>query len=134
MASKQHQQLVNSLALALEKHRGMTITAIDIDGDPQFFDQKYRDLPTPNDHNGTPDLQGKDNNGVIHLGEAEIDVNDSNVEEQLKAFSSRTMKGTNTPVPLHVIVPKEIRDAMESKIRQIGLDDELNDGRITVWS
>ena len=97
----------------------MTITAIDIDGDPQFFDQKYRDLPTPNDHNGTPDLQGKDNNGVIHLGEAEIDVNDSNVEEQLKAFSSRTMKGTNTPVPLHVIVQKKLETPWNLKFAKL---------------
>lgn len=134
MSSEQHQLLVNALALALEKQRGITITAIDIDGDPQFFDQKYRNLPTPADHDGIPDLQGDDDNGIIHLGEAEIDVNDSNVEKQLKAFSNRVMKGTDISISLHVIVPKEIREDMESKIHQIGLGDKLDDGRITVWS
>ena len=134
ISSEKHQRLVNVLALELDAQHGIKITAIDIDGDSQFFDQKFRNLPMPNDHEGMPDLQGKDSNGIIHLGVAEIDINDSNVEEKLKSFSSRYMIGTKTPAPLHVIVPKEIRDDMESKIRQIGLGDKLDFGIISVWS
>jgi len=132
ISSEKHQRLVNVLALELDAQHGVKITGID--GDSQFFDQKFRNLPIPNDHEGMPDLQGKDSNGIIHLGISEIDVNDSNVEEKLKTFSSRYMIGTKTPVPLHVIVPKEIRDDMESKIRQIGLGDKLDFGIISVWS
>ncbi len=134
MASEQHQLLVNNLALALEEKRGITITGIDIDGDAQIFDSKYRNLSAPSDHGGIPDLEGEDSSGTTHLGEAEIDVNDSNVEQQLKTFSNRVMNGTKTPVPLHVIVPKELREDMVSKIREIGLGDKLDDGRISVWS
>ena len=134
MASEKHQRLVNTLALELETQHGIKITGIHIDGDPQLFDQKFRNLPIPNDHEGIPDLQGEDSNGTIHLGKAEIDVNDSNVEEKLKSFSSRYMIGTKTPTPLHVIVPKETKEDMESKIRQIGLGDKLDFGIISVWS
>lgn len=133
MASEEHQILVNALAKALEEQRGVTITHVDIDGDSQFFDEKYRELPTPGDHGGMPDLQGKDTKGLLHLGEAEIDIDDENVEAQLKAFSNRVMNGTETKVPLHVIVPNGLRDQMENKIREIGLGDKLRT-QIFVWS
>lgn len=134
MVSEEHQRLVNSLAIALEEQREITITSIDIDGTPEFFDEKYRELQSPADHGGIPDLQGKDQNGLIHLGEAEIDINDSNVEEQLNNFSSRLMEETNEKIPLHVIVPKEIKEEMKAKIREIGLGKKLDEGKITLWS
>ncbi len=133
MPSEKHQRLVNALALKLEVQHEIKITGIVID-DLQCFDQKFRNLPMPNDHDGIPDIQGIDSNGKIHLGIAKIDVNDSNVEKQLRSFSSRYMKGTKIPARLHVIVPKEIRADMESKIHQIGLRDELVFGIITISS
>jgi len=134
MASEQHQRLVNELARVLEEQKNVTITHVDIDGTPEFFDQKYKTLPVPKDHGGIPDLQGKDTNGVIHLGEAEIDINDSNLDAQLEAFSNRVMNNSKKSIPFHIIVPKGIRDEMEKKIRQLGLGAKLDSGETSLWS
>lgn len=134
MTSEQHQRLVNSLAKALEEQKGITIEFVDIDGTPQFFNDKYKKLETPPQHGDyIPDLQGK-KDGIIHLGEAEIDLNDDNVDGQLKTFSNLVMKGTNTPVQFHIIVPKEIKNDLYDKIAKLGLNDKLKSGQITVWS
>ena len=134
MASKEHQILVNSLAQALEDKEGITITHVDIDNDPQYFDEKYKNLSTPPKHGDhIPDLQGK-KDGMIHLGEAEIDLNDSNVDAQLKGLSNRVMKGADTPVPFHIIVPKSLKDDLYKKLGELGLNDKVKSGQIHVWS
>jgi len=136
MASEKHQRLINALARGLEQKEGVKITHIDIDDTPQSFDEKYRRLPEPIARNGKiPDLQGTDQRGVTHLGEAKTDVSGPYTEhakEQICAFGCRVMKDTDVPVPLHVIVPRGGRDAMESFIRQIGFGDKI-DKRIHVW-
>ncbi len=133
MASEAHQKLLNSLARALEKD-GVEITHLDIDGDPQFFDQKYRNLPTPTERNGhVPDLEGV-RNGLRHLGEAKKAIEgDDNLESQFETFSSRQMKD-ETPIPFHIAVPKNLKGEMEQKLRDIGLGEKLKNGRITIWS
>ena len=134
MTSEDHQTLVNLLARTLEDQRRVRITAIDIAGTPQHFEEKYGNLPRPRDRNGSiPDLEGIDVNGIRHLGEAETDMEVENLDTQLQRFSSWEMTDTKTPVPLHVIVPERIRSQMKSRIHHIGLGDKLNDGRITLW-
>ena len=134
MISEEHQRLVNALALVLEDQRGVRITAIDIAGTPEHFEQKYRNLPKPSDCDGSiPDLEGRDANNMVHLGEAETDMEAENLDVQLQRFSNRVMTKTKAPVPLHVIVPERIRSQMESRINSIGLGDKPNDRRITVW-
>lgn len=132
MASETHQRLLNSLARALEQD-GIKITHIDIDGDPQFFDEKYRDLPTPGERNGhVPDLEGIKNN-LRHLGEVKkVIKGDENLESQFKVFSSRTMN--DTPMPLHIGVPKSLKEELRQKLHDIGLGDKLDNGRIKIWS
>jgi hypothetical protein len=39
-----HQRLLNSLAKAME-NQGITITHVDIDETPEYFDEKYRKSP-----------------------------------------------------------------------------------------
>ena len=137
MMSEEHQRLLNALANALEKEKGVRITHIDVGGTPQLFDEKYRRLPEPLARNGKiPDLQGTDQRGVIHLGEAKTDVSGpytEHAEEQIRAFGCRVMKNTDVPVPLHVIVPPGGREAMERFIRQIGFGDKIG-SQIHVWA
>ena len=91
--------------------------------------------PCPSAREGSiPDLEGRDANGVNHLGEAETDMDADNLNDQLHRFSGRTMNDTGATVPLHVIVPKRIRSEMESRIRGIGLGNKLDNGEIGVWS
>lgn len=136
MASEEHQILVNSLAKALETQKGVTITHIDIDGTPEFFDDKYKNLETPPEHGDDkriPDIQGvKD--GVIHLGEAELDLNDENVDSQLKTFSGLQMTKTGIAVPFHIIVPKNLEKDLHQKISDLGLDSKVKTGQLTVWT
>ena len=135
MVSTEHQQLVNALARVLDQQKGITIETIDIGGTPELFDQKYRGLPAPHSYEGSiPDLEGRDTNGTICLGEAETDMGAENLNKQLKTFSGCTMNQTGASVPLHVIVPRHIRQAMEYRIRSLGLGHMLDDGRVTVWA
>ena len=135
MISEKHQRLVNELAQLLENEKIVRIVAIDIAGTPQYFDQKYRSLPEPSDCDGIiPDLKGVDTNHTVHLGEAETDMEEENLDIQLQRLSNKTMTDTTIPLPLHVIVPQRLRSEMESRIRSIGLGNKLMNGRITVWS
>lgn len=121
------------MAGALER-KGIRITAIDMADTPGYFDQKYHGLDKPRDYSGSiPDLEGRDANGTIHLGEAETDMAAENLDSQLINFSQWTMTTTRAQVPLHVIVPPDIRDQMISRIRNIGLGDRLG-VNIHVWS
>lgn len=133
MISNEHQRLVNELAKVLESRRGVTITAIDMRGTRELFELRYRDLPVPTARNGrTPDLEGKDTHGTNHLGEAETDMNAENLDEQLTAFSVRTMNDIKAPV-LHVIVPERIRSQMDTHLVNMRQAGQLGDGVISVW-
>lgn len=132
MESKEHQKLLNGLAKGLEK-KGTTITHIDISGTPEFFDEKYRELPTPMERDGhIPDLEGT-KDGLKQLGEAKIDINnDSNIDSQLKVFANSEMKGK--PVPLHVVVPENLKDDLKKKFKELQLYDKYENGQIHIWS
>ena len=133
MASSEHQTLVNALALAWEG-RGISVTAVDMAGTPQYFEPRYRNLPKPAYSGGIPDLQGVNADGIVHLGEAETDIRAENLIRQLKNFSNLVMKHTNVPVPLHVIVPVRLRPQLVAKMFRVGLGDRVSSGRIVVWS
>ena len=134
MPSREHQILLNALAHGLKQKYGVNVTHLVTSGRKELFSSKYQSLPNPRPRNGmTPDLQGKDGLGVIHLGEAETSAYGSHTESQLHAFSSRRMRKTNIPVPFHVIVPFGRRKAMKNTIRRIGLEDKL-DEQIHLWS
>lgn len=67
MTSEAHQRLLNSLAKTMEK-QGITITHMNIDGTPEYFDEKYRKLPIPKERDGyIPDLEGM-KGALRHLG------------------------------------------------------------------
>lgn len=135
LVSQEHQRLVNALAGGLESRWNVEILEIDIRGTPELFEAKYRGLPQPAKRGGrTPDLVGRDSDGTNHLGEAETDMAAENLDGQLRAFSGRTMTGTNTPVPLHVIVPERIKSQMDSRIASLRQSGWLGDGEILVWS
>lgn len=134
MPSREHQILLNALAHGLKEKRGVNVTNLVTNGRRELFSAKYRSLPNPRPRNGmTPDLQGKDKLGVIHLGEAETSAYGSHTESQLRAFSSRRMRNTHIPIPLHVIVPFGHRKAMKNTIRRIGLGGKIGE-QIHVWS
>jgi len=128
MASKEHQRMLNSLALALEKE-GVKITHLDIDGMLEYFEEKYRNLPTPTERDGhIPDLEGMQN-GLKHLGEVKTDVyGDNNIDSQLNVFANRQMNGQS--IPLHITVPKALVDDLRKKLSELGLQESL----IRIWS
>ena len=135
MISEKHQRLVSELAQLLENEKIVRIVAIDIAGTPQYFDQKYRNLPEPSDCDGIiPDLKGVATNHTVHLGEAKIDMEEEDLDTQLQRLSNETMTDTTILLPLHVIVPQHLKSEMESRIRSIGLGNKLMNGGITVWS
>lgn len=132
MTSEEHQKMLNSLANALES-QGIRITHIDISGTPEFFDEKYRNLPRPIERDGQiPDLEGM-KGALRHLGEVKTSIKDDpNIDAQLKAFTSREMNGKD--IPLHIVVPKEFRRQLEAKLYKRGLYDKYKNGLIKIWA
>ncbi|MGI0069651.1 MAG: hypothetical protein ACREAN_05275, partial [Nitrosopumilaceae archaeon] len=104
MVSEEHQKLLNSLAKALEAE-GVIITHIDIANTPEFFDEKYRNLPKPKERDGhIPDMEGM-KGALRHLGEVKTSIKgDPKIDSQLKSFTNREMNGKE--IPLHIAVPK----------------------------
>ena len=132
MALEAHQRLLNSLAKSMEEF-GITITHLDIDGTPEYFDEKYRKLPEPKERDGyKPDLEGM--KGVLrHLGEAKIKINgDENLVSQFKAFTSLEMNGKE--VPLHIAVPKSLKKELEKKLYKLDLYKKYKNGTIKIWA
>ncbi len=132
MALEAHQKLLNSLAKSMEEF-GITITHLDIDGTPEFFDEKYRKLPTPKERDGyKPDLEGM-KGALKHLGEAKIMIkDDENLASQFKAFTSLKMNGKE--IPLHVAVPKSLKNELEKKLYKLNLYKKYKNGTIKIWA
>src|SRR5574337_2224589 len=131
MTSEKHQRLLNSLANTLES-QGITITHIDRAEMPECFDEKYRKLPIPSERDGyIPDLEGM--KGTLrHFGEAKIKVKDDpTIDDQLRAFTNREIDGKD--IPLHIVVPKELKKEIEGKLYKMGLYDKYKKGTIKVW-
>jgi hypothetical protein len=132
MASEAHQRLLNSLAKSMEGV-GITITHLDIDGTPEYFDETYRKLPVPKERDGyKPDLEGM--KGVLrHLGEAKIKIkDDENIVSQFRAFTSLEMNGKE--IPLHVAVPKSLKKELEKKLYKLDLYKKYKNGTIKIWA
>lgn len=132
MTSAEHQKMLNSLAATLES-QGITITHIDIAEMPEYFDEKYRNLPKPKERDGqTPDLEGM-KGALRHLGEVKTGIKDDpNINAQLKAFTGREMNGKD--IPLHIVVPKELKKELEKKLYKLGLYEKCKKGAIKIWS
>jgi len=132
MALEAHQRLLNSLAKSMEGV-GITITHLDIDGTPEYFDEKYRKLPTPKERDGyKPDLEGM-KGALKHLGEAKIMIkDDENLASQFKAFTSLKMNGKE--IPLHVAVPKSLKNELEKKLYKLNLYKKYKNGTIKIWA
>lgn len=135
MTSEEHQRLLGALANVLEEKEGVNVTHVDGNTPPPF--EKYSRLPKPYTVNGKdPDLLGKDQRGVIHIGEAETGVSGPRTEHtegQLRAWGRLVMSNNDNPVPLHVIVPRGDREAMENLIRRIELGSKLGN-QIRIWA
>ncbi|MDE1826824.1 MAG: hypothetical protein KGH99_01655 [Thaumarchaeota archaeon] len=132
MTSAEHQKMLNSLAITLES-QGITITHIDIAEMPEYFDEKYKNLPKPKERDGqTPDLEGM-KGALRHLGEVKTDIKDDpNINAQIKAFTGREMNGKD--IPLHIVVPKELKKELEKKLYKLGLYEKCKKGSIKIWS
>lgn len=132
MTSAEHQKMLNSLAATLES-QGITITHIDIAEMPEYFDEKYQNLPRPKERDGqAPDLEGM-KGALRHLGEVKTDIKDDpNINAQLKAFTGREMNGKD--IPLHIVVPKELKKELEKKLYKLGLYEKCKKGSIRIWS
>ena len=132
MASEDHQRLLNSLANAMEK-QGITITHVNIDGTPEYFDEKYRKLPIPKERDSyKPDLEGM-RGALRHLGEAKIMIKgDENIDSQFRAFASREMNGKE--IPFHIVVPKSIKKEVEKKLYKLNLYGKYKKGVIKIWT
>ena len=129
MASEAHQKLLNSLAKSME-YFGVTITHLDIDGTPEFFDEKYRKLPTPKERDGyKPDLEGM-KGALRHLGEAKITINDE-LTSQIRAFINLEMNGNE--IPLHIAIPKSLKKELEKKLYKMDLYKKYKNGTIKIW-
>ena len=132
MTSEDHQRLLNSLANALES-QGVRITHIDMAGTPEFFDEKYRKLAKPDERDGhSPDLEGM-KGALRHFGEVKTKIKDDpNIDAQLKAFTNR--KIDNRDIPLHIVVPKDLKKELEKKLYKLGLYDKYKKGIIRIWA
>ena len=132
MASEAHQKLLNSLAKSMEDF-GITITHLDIDGTPEFFDEKYRKLPSPKERDGyKPDLEGM-KGALRHLGEAKIKIkDDENLVSQFRAFTNLEMNGME--IPLHVAVPKLLKKELEKMLYKLDLYKKYKNGTIMIWA
>ncbi len=131
MASEAHQKLLNSLAKSMEEF-GITITHLDVDGTPEYFDEKYRKLPTPKERDGyKPDLEGM-KGALRHLGEAKIKIkDDENIIPQLRVFTKLEMNGNE--IPLHIAVTKSIKKELEKKLYKLDLYKKYKKGAIKIW-
>ncbi|MDE1830614.1 MAG: hypothetical protein KGI25_09855 [Thaumarchaeota archaeon] len=132
MVSEDHQRMLNSLAKALES-QGIKITHIDMADTPELFDEKYRKLSKPEERDGySPDLEGM-KGALRHFGEVKLKVKgDPDIDGQLRAFTSREMNGKE--VPLHIVVPKELKKELEGRLYKLGLYDKYKKGAIMVWA
>jgi len=132
MASEAHQKLLNSLAKSMEEF-GITITHLDIDGTPEYFDEKYRKLPTPKEREGyKPDLEGM-KGALRHLGEAKIKIkDDENLISQFRAFTQLEMNGNE--IPLHIAVSKSMKKELEKKLYKLDLYKKYKKGTIKIWA
>jgi len=132
MALEAHQRLLNSLAKSMESF-GVVITHLDIDGTPEYFDEKYRKLPAPKERDGyKPDLEGM-KGALRHLGEAKIKIkDDENLVSQFRAFTSLEMNGKE--IPLHIAVPKNLKKELEKKLYKLDLYKKYKNGTIMIWA
>jgi hypothetical protein len=132
MTLEAHQKLLNSLAKAMEQ-QGITITHLDIDGTPEYFDEQYRKLPVPKEKDGhIPDLEGI-KGALRHLGEAKIKIkDDENLDSQFRAFTNLEMNGKE--IPFHIAVPKSIKKGAEKKLYKLGLYDKYKRSTIKIWA
>ncbi|HWY34620.1 MAG TPA: hypothetical protein VNX68_08235 [Nitrosopumilaceae archaeon] len=132
MASEAHQRLLNSLAKSMEDF-GITITHLDIDGIPEYFEEKYRKLPAPKERDGyKPDLEGM-KGALRHLGEAKIKIkDDENLVPQFRAFTSLGMNGKE--IPFHIAVPKSLKKELEKKLYKLDLYKKYKNGTIKIWA
>ena|SRR5690349_16908297 len=131
MALEAHQRLLNSLAKSMESF-GVTITHLNIDGTPEYFDEKYRKLPTPKERDGfIPDLEGM-KGALRHLGEAKITLDDENLVSQFRAFTSLEMN--DKEIPLHIAVPKSLKKELEKKLYKLDLYKKYKNGTIKIWA
>ncbi len=132
MTLEAHQKLLNSLAKAMER-QGISITHLDIDGTPEYFDEKYRKLPMPKERDGyIPDLEGM-KGALRHLGEAKIKIkDDKNIDSQFRAFANREMNGKE--IPFHIVAPKSIKTDLEKKLYKLGFYEKYKKGIIRIWA
>lgn len=132
MTLEAHQRLLNSLAKALEK-QGVTITHLDINELPEYFDEKYRKLPAPKERDGyKPDLGGM-KGALRHLGEVKISIKgDKNMDSQFKAFASREMNGKE--IPFHIAIPKSLKKDLEKKLYKLDLYKKYKNNTIKIWA
>jgi hypothetical protein len=132
MASEAHQRLLNSLAKSMEGF-GIAITHLDIDGTPEYFDEKYGKLPAPKERDGyKPDLEGM-KGALRHLGEAKIKIkDDENLVSQFRAFTSLEMNGKE--IPFHIAVPKSLKKELEKKLYKLDLYKKYKNGTIKIWA
>ncbi|MBT5823620.1 hypothetical protein HOH67_00655 [Candidatus Peregrinibacteria bacterium] len=80
-----------------------------------------------------PDLYGKDQTGLSHIGESKTgngDLTSKHSREQFIDFSSRVMKSDGRTVPFHLIVPKSALPEAEKVLNELGL---LNRSHVHLW-
>lgn len=134
MTSKEHQIQLNDLAKALEE-QGIKVTHLDIDGTSEYFESRYRNLPTPYEIDGNiPDLIGT-KDGVLYIGESKTEIRgDSNIDTQFRTFSNRIMSSTKQPIPFHIIIPKHLDREINDKLIELGISTKKQSGQIIIWT
>ena len=124
--SPQHQKLVAALVDHFRSKLGLTILSAAL---PNF------NAPVAHGRH-EPDIIARDSSGVLHLAEAKASYDDifsEKAKEQFIDFSNRTMTGTNTIVPFHIVVYKEDEPHLLNRLNQLGLGT-LVGNRIKIWT
>jgi len=76
-----------------------------------------------------PDIVARDSDEILHLAEAKLgeDLSSSTTEEQFLDFSNRVMPETDIPIPFHIIVYAGDKQNLIDKLRQLGLEQKIDD-------
>ncbi|MDO8621231.1 MAG: hypothetical protein Q7R31_03035 [Candidatus Levybacteria bacterium] len=124
--SREHQDLIKALKNHFIQRLGFTILSVDL---PESLDKPFQI------GRHSPDIIAKDQFGIIQIGEAKVGDNISSPEseEQFKDFSNQVMRGTNVPVPLHIIIFQKDYNTLLTKLTTVGLSQKIGT-KIVIWT
>ncbi len=123
--SPEHQRLVAALVQYFIGTLGFTVLEASIPG-----------YPEPSNHGDyRPDIVAKDQNGVLHIAEAELgdQLYSVDTSNQFLTFSNRVMSNSGIQVPFHIVVYASDKDTLVNILTELGLAQYIGN-KIKIWT